>query len=192
MSSSTRPISAGSRSFQSRTRPLIRCHALAMSACWVCGQPSALHTPCFQSVPRGTTGHAVTPSRAGLTACQMSMNGWPTTSVCAPPGPRRTAVGDAGLLRTGHEVVDEHAEPTPRAGLELLDDARRDRRRRRGIRPPRPRHGGRRPTPARRVRRRAGLRRRSGSPMPPWPSPVPPPSRMRCAPVRRALHVAGR
>ena len=31
--------------------------------------------------------------------------------------------GDAGLLRAGHEVVDEHAEPTARAGLELLDDA---------------------------------------------------------------------
>src|ERR1700737_1755522 len=31
--------------------------------------------------------------------------------------------GDASLLRAGHEVVDEDAEPTPRAGLEFLDDA---------------------------------------------------------------------
>ena len=32
-------------------------------------------------------------------------------------------VGDAGLLRAGDEVVDEHAEPSPRAGPEFLDDA---------------------------------------------------------------------
>ena len=31
--------------------------------------------------------------------------------------------GDAGLLRPGHEMVDEDAEPAPRAGLEFLDDA---------------------------------------------------------------------
>ena len=32
-------------------------------------------------------------------------------------------VGDAGLLRAGHEVVDEDAEPTAGPGPELLDDA---------------------------------------------------------------------
>src|SRR6185312_13760026 len=55
-------------------------HALAMSACWACGHPMALHTPFFQSTPFGTTGHDEIPTRRGLTACQMSMNGWPATS----------------------------------------------------------------------------------------------------------------
>ena len=96
-----------------------------MSACWVCGQPSALHTPCFQSVPRGTTGHAVTPSRARLDRL-------PDVDERMADDQRVHAAGatadglldrDAGLLRTGHEVVDEDAEATPRAGLELLDDA---------------------------------------------------------------------
>ena len=37
-------------------------------------------------------------------------------------GATADGVGDAGLLRAGHEVVDEHAEPTPGAGPEFLDD----------------------------------------------------------------------
>ena len=49
------------------------------------------HTPCFHSTPRSMTGHAVIPSRAGLTACQMSTNGCPTTRTCEPCGPRITA-----------------------------------------------------------------------------------------------------
>ena len=120
------------------------------------------------------------------------MNGWPTTSVCTPPGPRRTAVGDAGLLRTGHEVVDEDAEATPRAGLEFLDDAHEI-------------------VDAAQVFDHHALDTEVVAPdlldefgvvpafdvdparqCAPWPSPVPPPSRMRCAPVRQALHVAGR
>src|SRR5262249_41147820 len=32
-------------------------------------------------------------------------------------------VSDAGLLRAGHEVVDEHAEATPGPGPKLVDDA---------------------------------------------------------------------
>src|SRR4051812_7289055 len=32
-------------------------------------------------------------------------------------------IGDAGLFRARHEVVDEHAEPPIRTGFELLDDA---------------------------------------------------------------------
>ena len=184
-------MSAGSRSFQSRTRLLIRCQALAMSACWLWGQPMAWHTPCFQSVPRGTTGHAVTPSRAGLTACQMSMNGWPTTSVCPPPGPRRTAsaIGPPSSRPRGGRRARRDDVPG-RAGI--LRRSPRDHRRRQGIRPPRPRRVGRRPTPARPVRRHVALRRRSGWPVRPSPSPVPQPSPMRCAPVSSALRVAGR
>ena len=123
ISSSTRPMSAGSRSFQSRTRPRIRCHALAMSACCACGQPSASHTPCFQSTPRGTTGHAEMPSRPGLTACQMSMNGWPTTSVCAPPGPRRTASAMRASLEPATRWSTSTPNRRPGPGPELLDDA---------------------------------------------------------------------
>ena len=43
--------------------------------------------------------------------------------MCAPPGPRRTDFGDAGLLGPGHQVVDEHAEPAAGAGLEFRHDA---------------------------------------------------------------------
>ena len=168
ISSSTRPMSAGSRSFQSRTRPLIRCHALAMSACWVCGQPSARHTPCFQSVPRGIDRPRRDAEPAGL-------DGLPDVDERMADDERVRAarstadrVGDAGLLRAGDEVVDEHTEPAAGAGPELLDDPDEivdaaevfdhhalDR-------------VGRRPTPVRRVRRRGGPRRRCGWPAPLW------------------------
>ena len=115
-------MSAGSRSFQSRTRPRIRRHALAMSACCACGHPRARHTPCFQSTPRGTTGHADMPSRAGLTACQMSMNGWPTTKRVGATRSAAHGVGDAGFLGSRDQVVDQHTQPPARAGPEILDD----------------------------------------------------------------------
>ena len=64
ISSSTRPMSAGSRSSQSRTWPRMRCQALAMSACSRAASPSARHTPFFHSTPRGTAGHSAMASRA--------------------------------------------------------------------------------------------------------------------------------
>ena len=94
-------------------------HARAMSAWSACGQPSASHTPCFQSVPRGTTGQASRPRRSGLTDCHTSTYGCPTTSTCGPP---RQLLRDAGLLGAGHEVVDEHAQPASGVGCELVDD----------------------------------------------------------------------
>ena len=54
-----------------------------------------------------------------MTDCHTSTYGWPTTSTCATPG---QLLGDAGLLRAGHEVVDEHAQPAVGVGGELLDD----------------------------------------------------------------------
>ncbi len=42
--------------------------------------PTAAQTPSFQGRPGGITGHAVSPTRAGFTACQMSTYGWPVTS----------------------------------------------------------------------------------------------------------------
>ena len=59
--------------------------------------------------PSGSMGQAASPSRAGLTACQMSMNGCPTTSVCAPPGPRRTA----SAIRASLEPATRWSTSTP-------------------------------------------------------------------------------
>src|SRR5271166_6656190 len=122
MSSSTRPISEGSRSFQSRTRVRIRRHAAAMSAWCACGHPMASHKPCFQSTPRGTSGHWSRPTRAGL-------NRLPDVDERMPEQHRMRAVwspadgvGKAGFLRTGDEVVDEHAESARGPRPELLDD----------------------------------------------------------------------
>src|SRR5256714_1887611 len=53
----------------------MRRHSSAGSA-----TPSAAQTPSFHGCPRGTTGQARMPSRAGLTACQMSTYGCPVTS----------------------------------------------------------------------------------------------------------------
>ena len=169
ISSSTRPMSAGSRSFQSRTRPRIRCHALAMSACWAVR-------------PAQRLAHAVLPVHAARNH-RPRRDAEPARLDRLPDVDERMAddqrvlaagaaadgVGDAGLLGAGHQVVDEHAEPTARARAGTPRRCRRDRRRRRGIRRPRPRPAGRRPTPARPVRRRAGPRRRSGWPARPSP-----------------------
>ena len=57
---------------QSRTEPRMRCQAWAMSAWARCGHPRAWQMPCFHSTLRGTVGHAGSPTRAGLTACQIS------------------------------------------------------------------------------------------------------------------------
>ena len=58
---------------------------------------------------------------AGLTAAQMSMNGWPTTSTL---GSLADGGGDPALLGPGDEVVDEDAEPPPVLRLEVTDDGR--------------------------------------------------------------------
>gem|GEM_PF-258460 len=50
------------------------------------GQPRASRVPCLISVPRGMSGQRSRPTRAGLTACQMSTNGWPSTRT-APAQP---------------------------------------------------------------------------------------------------------
>ena len=55
-----------------------------MSAWSRCGQPSCWQVPFFQSMLRGTSGQRLMPRRDGLTACQTSMNGWPTISTCLP------------------------------------------------------------------------------------------------------------
>ena len=126
--------------------------------------------PTFHSTERGTSGHAESPIRSGLIACQTSTNGWPTTSTCRPIVGAGDLVGDPALLRAGHEVVDQHADPTLGVrGRSRVGD-RRGRRRRRGTRRRRPRGAGRRPRPSRPARRRAAPRRRSGWPWPPWPS----------------------
>ena len=57
-----------------------------------------------------------------MTDCHTSTYGCPTTSTCGAAA--TTCVGDAGLLRARHEVVDQHAEPAVGAGRELVDDRR--------------------------------------------------------------------
>ena len=56
---------------------------------------------------------------AGLTACQMSMNGCPTISTCLPIGDRAMPCGDPALLGALDQVVDEDADPALRAGPEV-------------------------------------------------------------------------
>ena len=68
------------------------------------------------------TGQACNPSRAGLTACQMSMNGWPTTERVGSAGSAPNGLGDSRFLGSSDEVVDEDAEATFRVGSELADD----------------------------------------------------------------------
>ncbi len=43
-----------------------------MSAWLSCGQPRWAQTPFFHSTERGISGHAASPIRSGLTACQTS------------------------------------------------------------------------------------------------------------------------
>ena len=149
-----------------------------MSAWSACGQPSASQTPCFQSVPRGTTGQRVE-------AEAVRLDRLPHVDVRVPDHEHvraaRQALRDAGLLRAGHEVVDEDAQPSLGVGSELLDDGRPGRRCRPGTRPRRPRPAGRRPTPSRAARRRGALRRRCGSAARPGRGrPRPRASRMPC------------
>ena len=75
----------------------------------------------------------------------------------------RHLLGKSGLLRSGHEVVDEDAQPAAGFGFELIDDMRPGRRCRRGTRRRRPRPSGRHPRPSRRARRRGVPRHRCGS-----------------------------
>ncbi len=123
ISSSTRPISAGSRSFQSRTRDRIRCQARAMSAWLSCGQPSAAQMPCFQSTLRGITGQSLQPEPLGFDGLPDVDVGVADHQACAPPVPRRTA----SAMRASFEPVTRWStstpEPAPRAGLEVGDDA---------------------------------------------------------------------
>ena len=72
--------------------------------------------------PWARRASASSPTTLGSTAAQTSTNGWPVTSTCGWSDGR----GDPRLLRPGHEVVDEHAQPAPRP-----------RARRRGRRPAR-------------------------------------------------------
>src|SRR5690606_36402249 len=77
ISRSTAVTSGVSTSRKLDTEPWILPHMAATSA----GDdptPSARHTPVFQSVPRGTSGQAATPTATGRTACQMSTKGWPS------------------------------------------------------------------------------------------------------------------
>ena len=108
-------------------------------------QPSARSTPSFHGVPRGTSGQRGMPSADGLTACQMSTNGWPTTSTCGEvtaaaircsldPGirwststPRRRCGPGAKLPHRGREVIDalqvldHHADVAQVVAPDLLD-----------------------------------------------------------------------
>ena len=125
--------------------------------------PRAAQTPSFHGRPGGTTGHARMPTAAGLTACQMSTYGCPVTSTCG----EFTAGDDPALLRAGHQVVDQHAEPARRARAERGDLVLQRRRCRPAAPPPRPRSAGRRPRSARPGRRRGCPRPRCGWPWPP-------------------------
>ena len=133
--------------------------------------------PCFHSTSRGMTGHSAQPESLGFDRL-------PDVDVGVADHQRVRARrrapdlrGDAGLLRAGHQVVDEHAEPAIRAGRRSRRRCRADRRHRPGIRRRRPRCAGRHPRPVRRVRRRAGPPRRSGRPVPSGPAhPARPPN----------------
>ena len=74
-----------------------------------CGQPSCWQVPVFQSMLRGTSGQRAMPSRAGLTACQMSMNGCPTISTCLPIGDRAMS----WAMRLSLEPVTRWSTSTP-------------------------------------------------------------------------------
>ncbi len=193
MSSSTRPSSAGSRSYHDVTRDRMCCQARATSAWSAHGQPSRWQVPFFQSSSRGTLGQVVSPSRSGLTACQMSMNGWPTMRTCWPSGDAAMPWAIAGLLGSRHQVVDEDPDPASRPrpeggqlggqvvdAAEVLDHDPLDAQvvaphplDQLGVvaaldeDPARPRHPGRRVVDGHRARRGAGRggRRRRG----PWP-----------------------
>ena len=82
-------------------------------------QPPCRRRP-SRARPFGTIGQAVMPTTDGLTACQMSMNGWPTTSAWSPV----TCSAMRDSLEPRHQVVDEHAEPPSGRRAELAHDRR--------------------------------------------------------------------
>ena len=129
------------------------------------------------------TGHAGMPTTDGLTACQMSTNGWPTTSACSPV--TCSAIRDSLEPRTRSSTSTPSRRPW--VGRNSLR-SRAGRPRRAAARRRRPRRAGRAPTPSRPARRRACPRRRSGR----RGRPVPGPrrrrwSRTRCASAPGAL-----
>ena len=75
--------------------------------------------PVFHSSPRGTSGHAASPSRSGLTACQMSTNGWSDDQHVRAQRGAGDLCGDPALLGARHQVVDQHADPARRARAEV-------------------------------------------------------------------------
>ena len=189
ISSSTRPISAGSRSFQSRTRPRMRCHALRDVRLLARAASPARRTRRASSpTPFGTAGHAAIPSRSGfdrLPDVDERMADHQRVRAARPARAPRRRSGPPWSRRPdgrrARRAVGPARDRTPRRW-------RPDRRPRRGIRRRRPRSADRHPTPVRRVRRRGGPRRRSGWPT--RPSPVAPgtatePDAVRVARCRR-------
>ena len=158
MSSSTRPSRAGSRSAYESTRPGCtakpgRCRPGRRAA------SRAPRTRRASSRCRGARPARLDAEAAGLTACQMSTYGWPTTSTCGRPA-------TCAAMRVSFEPGTRWSTSTPsrRSGSGPNSRRRRRGRRcRRGTRPRRPRRAGRRPRPARRARRRGVPRRRCGS-----------------------------
>ena len=117
----------------------------------------------------GRRASAARPSRSGLTAGPDVHERVSDDQHVLADGGAAYVVGDAALLRAGDEVVDQHADASLGPGAEVAQVPRPGRRRRRGAPRRRPRRAGRRPRPSRPARRRAGPRRRSGSPGPPAP-----------------------
>ena len=93
-----------------------------MSAWSSCGQPSASQMPCFHSTLRGITGHCGQPEPRGLDRLPDVDVRVADHQGVRPAGSAPDRVGDAGLLRSGDEVVDEHAEPAAGTGLEVGHD----------------------------------------------------------------------
>ena len=112
MSSSTRPSSCGSRSANVRTCPRIRCQARAMSACSACGHPSAAQMPAFHSIDRGIVGQARQSDALGLDRLPDVDERVPHDEHVRAPLALHDGGGEAGLLGPGHQVVDEHPDPT--------------------------------------------------------------------------------
>ena len=74
--------------------------------------------PCFHGTsPLGTSGHSSRPSTFGRMPAHTSTNGCPVISTFGS----RTVVGDAGLLRARHQMIEQHAESTVGAGPEVGD-----------------------------------------------------------------------
>ena len=70
----------------------------------------------------GSPARPLSPTRSGLTACQTSTYGCPSTSTNSPPGPRATCSAIRRLLAPRHQVVDQHTEPPAAFRGEFGDD----------------------------------------------------------------------